>query len=268
MVEHIASFQDYIQAHLGYLTLNLRTGQLGHAQGFWCLHLDTLVASWVVGLLFLGCFAWGASRATAGVPKGLQNFIEVLIEFVDKQVRDSNPGANSQLIGPFALSIFVWVFLMNSVDLLPVDLLPHVLGLVGVPHVRVLATADLNLTAALAITVFILILFYTVKCKGLKGTLQEFFLHPFNHVSMAPINFVLKVVEECAKPVSLSLRLFGNLYAGELIFILIAGLLPWWSQWTIGLIWSIFHILVITLQAFIFMMLSIVYLSIAQQDSH
>ena len=153
---------------------------------------------------------------------------------------------------------------MNFMDLLPVDLLPMISQWVGVPYLRVVPTADLNLTFGLAISVFFIVMFYGIKAKGGKHYSAEYFTHPFG-VKFAPFNFILKIVEDLAKPMSLGLRLFGNLYAGELIFILIA-LLPWWIQWTLGGVWAIFHILIIILQAFIFMMLTIVYVSLAQES--
>lgn len=202
----------------------------------------------------------------------------MLIEFADGQVKDCFHGRNA-LIGPLALTIFVWVFLMNFMDIVPVDLLPHLAGAMGIPYLRAVPTADLNLTFALSISVFILIVFYSLKVKGPVTFAKELTLQPFNHPVMIPFNFILEFVGLIAKPVSLALRLFGNLYAGELIFILLALLslnLTWpvsvgsgvlgLTQIILALGWSIFHILVITLQAFIFMVLTIVYLSLAHED--
>ena len=258
------SSHQYIQEHLKNWTLNVKTGTFTHGGGFWSLHLDTLLISNFLGLLFLGLFYWGAKKATSGVPGRLQNIVELLIEFVDKQVRESFQG-KSELMGPLALTVFVWVFLMNTIDIIPLDFLSGLGSLVGLSNLRLVATADLNVTAALAVTVLLLSIFYMFRSKGVKGVVKEFCFFPFNSIWLAPVNIVLKLIEEIAKPLSLALRLFGNLYAGELIFILIAALLPWWGQWPIGLVWTIFHILVIVLQAFIFMMLTIVYLSLAQQ---
>ena len=252
----------YIQHHL----TNLSVGQ-----GFWTFHLDTLFFGAVIGCLFLWLFYRVAVKATSGVPGKLQCAVEMLVEFVDQTVRDTFQSRNNT-IAPLALTIFVWVFLMNAMDLIPVDFLPQAASLMGIPYLRVVPTTDLNTTFALSLGVFCLIIFYSVKVKGPKGFIKELTLHPFNHPLMIPFNFVLELVTLLAKPISLSLRLFGNMYAGELIFILIAvmytaglgsGFIATFSQ----LGWAIFHILVITLQAFIFMMLTVVYLSMAHTDS-
>ena len=253
----------YIQHHLQNLSLNLHTFSLDKEGGFWTLQLDTLFFSILMGCLFLFVFRKVARNATTGKPGRLQNFVEVLIEFVDGQVKSAFHGSNT-LVAPLALTIFVWVFLMNFMDLLPVDLLPAIARWMGIPYLRVVATADTNLTFALSISVFLLIIFYSIKIKGFGGFVKELTCTPFG-IWFLPVNFILKVVEEFAKPVSLALRLFGNLYAGEIIFILIA-LLPWWIQWPLGGAWTIFHILIITIQAFIFMMLTIVYLSLAHES--
>jgi F-type H+-transporting ATPase subunit a len=245
---------EYIVHHL----TNLKAGS-----GFWTLHLDTLFFSISLGALFCWLFYKAAKGATSGIPGTLQNFVEIVVEFVDQQVKDSFHG-HSKLIAPLGLTIFVWVFLMNFMDLMPVDLLPMVAGWLGVHYLKVVPTTDLNLTFAMSISVFFLIIFYSIKIKGPVAFAKELLFSPFGKW-MLPFNLMLKLVEEIAKPISLALRLFGNLYAGELIFILIA-LLPWWIQWTLGGVWAIFHILIITLQAFIFMMLTIVYLSLAHEE--
>lgn len=242
---------EYIQHHLQHLTVG-------------SFNLDTLCTSIVLGLCFLLVFGWVARNATEGVPGQFQNFVEVIVSFVQEQVRDTFHG-ESKLIAPLALTIFVWVFLMNFMDLVPVDLLPLIGRYMGIPHLRVVATADLNLTFSLSISIFFLILFYNIKIKGPLTFLKEVTCKPFGPYLM-PVNLIFRTIEELAKPISLGLRLFGNLYAGELIFILIA-LLPWWNQWMLGILWALFHVLIIVLQAFIFMMLSIVYLSMAH-DSH
>lgn len=271
------SSTDYIQHHLQGLTLNLKDFTIGNG-GFWTLNLETLGISFFLGSLFLFVFWLAARKATADVPGKLQNFVEVMVEFADGQVKDCFHGRNA-LIGPLALTIFVWVFLMNFMDIIPVDLLPMMASSVGIPYLRVVPTTDLNLTFGLSLSVFVLILFYSIKIKGIAGFTKELTLHPFNHPLMIPFNFVLELVGLLAKPISLSLRLFGNLYAGELIFILLALLslqMTWpttiaggvmsLTQIILSLGWSIFHILVITLQAFIFMVLTIVYLSLAHED--
>ncbi len=252
----------YIQHHLQNLNFNLKTMQFG-SDGFWTLQLDTLFFSILLGCSFLLVFRSAARKATSGIPGKLQNFVETIVEFVDTQVKDTFHGRNN-LIAPLALTIFGWVFLMNLMDLLPVDLLPTLAKEAGIKHLRVVPTTDPNLTFSLSFTVFLLIIFYSIKIKGFHGWIKELTCEPFG-IYFLPINLVLKLVEEIAKPLSLALRLFGNLYAGELIFILIA-LLPWWIQWPLGGVWAIFHILIIILQAFIFMMLTIVYLSLAHES--
>lgn len=253
----------YIHHHLQNLTLNLQNFRLHDATGgFWTLNLDTLIFSWITGLFFLVVFWLAARAATAGVPGKLQNFVETIIEFVHTQVKDTFHG-QSKLIAPLALTIFVWVFLMNFMDLLPVDLLPRLGGHLGANYLRVVPTTDVNLTFALSLSVLLLIIFYSFKIKGTKGFLKELLTAPFG-IWLFPLNLIFNLIELLARPISLSLRLFGNLYAGELIFILIA-LLPWWAQWSLGGIWAIFHILIIVLQAFIFMMLTVVYLSLAHE---
>lgn len=227
-------------------------------------NLDTLFVSIALGLLFLGFFYAAARKAHAGVPSGLQNFVEMMIEFVDGTVKDVFHG-KSALIGPLSLTIFVWVFLMSFMDLIPVDLLPRAVEPLGVSHFRAVPTADLNLTFALSLSVFFLIFFYGIKIKGLRAFGKEVFTHPFGPW-LFPINIIFRVIEDFSKPFSLAFRLYGNLFAGELIFVLIAGLLPWWFQWIPGGIWAIFHILIITLQAFIFMILTIIYLGMASES--
>lgn len=248
----------YIQHHLTNWHI-----KLSGLNSFFRLNLDTLMVSAALGLLFISVFRIVAKRATSGVPGKLQCFIEMIVQFIDTQVRDTYHG-KSKLIAPLALTIFVWVFLMNAMDLLPVDLVPRIAGTMGAPAMRAVPTADMNLTFGLSISVFILILFYNFRVKGLRAFAKEICFHPFG-IWALPINIILNIVHEIAKPLSLSLRLFGNIYAGELIFILIAALLPWWFQPFLGFPWAVFHILIITLQAFIFMMLTIVYLSMAHE---
>jgi F-type H+-transporting ATPase subunit a len=243
---------SYIKHHL----MNLSWGE-----GFWTIHLDTLIFSWILGLGFILLFRFAAKSATSGVPGKLQNVVEVFIDFVNQQVKDTYHG-NSPLVAPLALTVFMWVFLMNMMDLLPVDLLPRLAGFLGMNHLKVVPTTDPNLTLGLSFSIFFLTIFYSIKVKGF-GLLKEMFTSPFGPWFF-PFNLILRLVDELAKPISLGLRLFGNLYAGELIFILIA-LLPWWIQWPLGWAWAIFHILIIVLQAFIFMMLTIVYISQAHE---
>lgn len=248
-----SSPQEYIKHHLH----NLQVGE-----GFWTFNVDSLFFSILLGVIFLYIFHRVAHRATSGVPGKLQCAVEMIFEFVDKTVKDMFSGKN-RLIAPLALTVFIWVFLMNLMDLIPVDFIPYVAQHIDIHYLRIVPTADVSITMSMAIGVFLLIIIYTLKYKGVKGFIKDYTLHPFNHWAFAPINLVLEVVSLLAKPISLGLRLFGNMYAGELIFILIAALIPWWSQWILSLPWAIFHILIITLQAFIFMVLTIVYLSMA-----
>jgi len=252
--------------------------KLGSSGGFWTLNLDTLFFSLTLGIIVMALMYSGARKVTTGVPGKLQNFAEMMLQFADNQVKDCFHGKNN-LIGPLALTIFLWVFLMNFMDILPVDILPIVAQLGGVHYLKVVPTNDLNLTFGLSLSVFALIIFYSIKIKGIKGFVKELTLRPFNHPAFIPFNLLLELVGLIAKPISLALRLFGNLYAGELIFILIALLTLnaastslvgtatlGFAQFVLALAWSIFHILVITLQAFIFMVLTIVYLSLAHEE--
>lgn len=247
----------------GYILHHLTPFSVG--EGFWTLHLDTLFFSAFLGGVFIWFFKTAADRATSGVPGLVQNFAEMIIEFVDTQVKDSFHG-KSKLIAPLALTIFCWIFLWNFMDMFPVDLFSTVGSMMGLEYLRVVPSTDLNATFAMSISVFCLIIFYSIKIKGPIGFAKELLLQPFGPWLM-PFNLILKLVEEIAKPISLALRLFGNLYAGELIFILI-GLLPWTIQPFLSFPWAVFHILIITLQAFIFMVLTIVYLSMAHEDHH
>ncbi len=263
---------EYIQHHLQNLTYGQHPdGSWGIAHGaaeaaemgFWAIHLDTMGFSIALGVLFLWLFRSAAKKAHAGVPSGLQNFVELMVDFVDGSVKETFHG-KSKVIAPLALTIFVWVFLMNTMDLIPVDFIPALAGLMGIEYMKVVPTTDMNATLGMAFSVFALIIYYSIKVKGVGGFIGELTLQPFGKW-MIPFNLLLEGVGLIAKPISLALRLFGNLYAGELIFILIA-ILPFWVQWALSVPWAIFHILVIVLQAFIFMMLTIVYLSMAHEE--
>jgi len=264
---------EYIQHHL----TNLCVGpDCGHG-GFWALNVDTLFFSALLGALIVFT-SWRLQRnLETGTPGGFQNFVESILDFVSRQVRDAFPYPNP-LIVPLALTIFVWVWLMNFMDLIPVDLLPFLAKHLGVPHLKAVPTTDLNTTLAMSFTVFLLIVFYSIKEKGVVGYLKMFLFHPFGKFFI-PVNVVMTLIEELAKPLSLGLRLFGNLFAGELVFLLIAliggTLAVGWAalfwlplQVVLDLAWLIFHLLVITLQAFIFMVLTIVYLSMAHATDH
>ena len=258
---------EYISHHLVNLSANSDgVVHAGDAAGFWTFNIDSLIISVLLGSLMMWIFYRTGKKATSGVPGKLQCFVEMVVEFVDASVKDIFQGKNT-LVAPLALTVFGWVFLMNLMDLLPIDFLPYIgENILGLPYLRVVPTADVNITMSMALGVFILILFYSIKIKGISGFAKELGLQPFNHWAFIPINLILEGVTLLSKPVSLGLRLFGNMYAGELIFILIAGLMPWWSQWVLSVPWAIFHILIITLQAFIFMILTIVYLSQASEE--
>ena len=244
-------------------------GAEASAMGFTAIHVDSMLWSIGLGILFCWLFRKVAKQAESGVPSGMVNAFEMIVQFVDNTVRDTFHGRNA-LIAPLALTIFVWVFLMNLMDLIPVDLVPMLLTLVGVEYQKIVPSTDPNITMGMAVGVFILMLYYSIKVKGI-GFVRELTLNPFNHWIFIPINLFMEVVGLLAKPFSLGLRLFGNMYAGEMIFILIAALFSAGVAWMApaGLLqvgWAIFHILVITLQAFIFMVLTIVYLSMAHED--
>jgi F-type H+-transporting ATPase subunit a len=248
---------EYIQHHLDHFTTVVHP-----AGGFWTLNIDTLIMSVLIAIGLAVFLRYIAVRMQSGVPGRLQNCVEVIIGFVQDNVDQAYHG-KSQLIAPLSLVIFLWIFCMNLMDLLPVDFLPRVLSLFGIEHFKNVPTADPNATFAMSICVFALIVFYNVTMKGFALG-KEILTKPFGPYLFF-LNVPFRIIEEVAKPFTLALRLFGNMFAGELIFILIA-LLPWWAQWLPGGIWAIFHILIITIQAFIFMMLTIVYLSMAHES--
>ncbi len=267
---------EYIQHHLTNLCVGNCDPITHQAAGFWAFHLDTMIFSYLLAALIVFVSWRLGGKLKPGVPGGFQNFVESILDFVSGQVRDTFPGHNP-LIGPLALTIFVWVFLMNFMDLIPVDLLPLIASWFGIPYLKVVPTTDLNTTLAMSLTVFGLIIFYNIKVKGLGGYLKMFLFHPFGKF-FVPVNVVMSIIEELAKPLSLGLRLFGNLFAGELVFLLIAllggtavGAMFYFMfplQIILDLGWLIFHLLVITLQAFIFMVLTIVYLAMAHAKDH
>jgi F-type H+-transporting ATPase subunit a len=279
---------EYIQHHLTNWTYGKHPdGHWGFAHsaqeatemGFWAIHVDSMIWSIFLGALFIFIFHRAAKNMTAGVPSGFQNFIEWVVDFVNENVRGSF-SAKNDLVAPLALTIFFWVLLMNLMDLVPVDLIPRIAQEIGAafgadPHhvyFKVVPTTDPNITFGMALGIFILMLYYSIKIKGLGGFFGELAFQPFGKWGM-PANLLLEGISLISKPVSLALRLFGNLYAGEMIFILIALLYSGGIVWgTLGgalqLGWAIFHILIIFLQAFIFMVLTIVYLDMAHQEHH
>ena len=277
---------EYIKHHLTNMTFGrhadghwgmAHTAEEAREMGFWAIHVDTMFWSILLGALFLFYFTRVARNATAGVPGKMQNFVEWIVEFVNDSVRSSFSGKND-LVAPLALTIFVWIFLMNFMDLLPVDLIPWITGHLGIAHFqKVVPSNDPNATFGMAIGVFLLMLYYSIKVKGVSGFVGELTLQPFEAKNpllkalFVPVNFFLEFVSLVAKPISLSLRLFGNMYAGEMIFILIAlmftaGPLLALFGGSLQLVWAIFHILIITLQAFIFMTLTIVYMDMAHSE--
>lgn len=282
---------EYIQHHLTNLTygklpagyerydgtvLQADTWTMAHgsaeaaAMGFSAFHVDSLAWSFGLGVIFCLLFASVAKAATSGVPGKMQNFVEIIVEFIDNNVKDMFHGRNP-LVAPLALTIFVWVFLMNLMDLIPVDVVPEIMMALGVEYHKIVPSTDPNITLGMALGVFILMLYYSIKIKGVGGFVKELTMHPFNHWMFIPVNLFMELVGLLAKPFSLGLRLFGNMYAGEMIFILIAvmysaGLFFGLFGGFLQLGWAIFHILVITLQAFIFMVLTVVYLSMAHED--
>ena len=265
---------EYIQHHLTHHAVKIGDG------AFWTIHLDSIVMSLVVGGLALLFFWSKARKATAGVPGKGQAFVELVLEFVDGQVKDVFHG-NRKFLAPLALTIFVWVFMMNALDLLPLDLanalVSYTAGAETAHHTywRMVPTADVNTTFAMSITVFFLIIGYSIKAKGGLGFTKELFTAPFHahglfgQILLAIPNFFLNLVEYLSKPVSLAMRLFGNMYAGELVFMLISGLMVSSLSFVPGVLantgWAIFHILIIALQAFIFMVLTVVYISMAHE---
>lgn len=293
MASETLTTTGYIKHHLQNLAFGQHPdGSWGFAHspeearemGFWAIHVDTMFWSIILGVFFLWLFRKAAKKATSGVPNGFLNFIEVVIEFIDENVRSSFSGEN-KLIAPLALTIFVWVLLMNCMDLVPVDWIPYstqiIASLFGADpqhvYMKVVPTTDPNATFGMSIGVFLLTLYYSFKCKGPIGFAAELTMQPFQanniffKILFIPINFFLEFIGLISKPVSLSLRLFGNLFAGEMIFILIALLFSGGIFWSVlgGVLqwgWAVFHILIVTLQAFIFMVLTVVYLDMAHHE--
>ena len=296
------TFQEYLEHHLqnlvygklpeGYERINkdgtievlqkdtwtLAQGKAEVAEmGFWAFHIDTLFFSTLLGAIFLFVFARAAKNFSLYKPTRLQCFIEMMIDFINGVVQGTFKSAKNSLIAPMALTIFSWVLLMNLMDLVPVDLIPYPAELLGIPYLKVVPTTDLNLTASLALSVFGLYLFFSIKSKGFIGFIKSISLHPFGPW-MLPANLFIEIIDLLAKPLSLALRLYGNLYAGEMIFLLIAGMVSIeltqltiaglglnLAGITLSLIWAIFHILIVVLQAFIFMMLTVVYMNMAHE---
>ncbi len=278
MAGETLTYSEYIKHHLTNLTYGrfpdgswglAHNAEQAQGMGFMAINVDTMFWSISLGILFLYLFRTAATKATTGVPGGFQNFIEITVEFVDDNVRQVFGDQNNALVAPLSLTILVWVFLMNLMDLVPVDWLPYLLGAapgvatsgwLGIHSMRVVSTADPNATMGMSISVLFLVLYYSVRIKGTVGFMKELTLHPIPFKAALPFNFALETVTLLSKPLSHGLRLFGNMYAGEMIFILIA-LLPFYLQWSLSIPWALFHILIISLQAFVFMILTIVYIT-------
>ena len=255
---------SYIQHHLKYLTQSVGEGS------FWTLNVDTFVTALLMGLLMVVLFWLATRKATAGVPGKWQAFVEICLEFVDRQARDTYHGT-SKLVTPIAITLFFWILLMNLIKMVPADFIAKPLEWVGIHYWKPVPTADVNATLGMSISVFFLMLFFGLRAKGVGHFTLEFLTQPFGKW-MLPFNLILNIVEWVSKPISLAMRLFGNMFGGEIVFLLIwvlggAGIAGMFAGAAFGFGWMIFHLLVIPLQAFIFMMLSIVYLSLSE-DSH
>lgn len=264
--EHELTPSSYITHHLTFNTKSV-------GGGFWTLNVDTLVVSGLLGLITFGLLWWIVRGATAGVPNKRLACVELLVEFVDSQVKGIFHGNRHAFVAPTALTVFVWVLMMNAMDFLPVDIMAwiyeHVFGL---EHWRAVPTSDINTTFALALSVWMLMIFFSIKVKGLGGWVHELFCAPFGaHPLVWPANFLFNLIEYVSKPLSHALRLFGNMYAGEIIFLLLGmwaatGLAGTIFGALLGAGWAIFHILIVVLQAFIFMMLTVVYIAMAHES--
>jgi F-type H+-transporting ATPase subunit a len=265
--------EQYIHHHLSYWTVG---------QGFWSLNLDTLLFSVGIGTILFFTLFFIARRATSGVPGKWQSLVEFILSWIHDNVKQVFHFENP-LIAPLAITLFIWIWAMNFMDMLPVDALPWIAQHIGsalgrdpeTVYLKVVPTNDMNMTFGLSLGVFVLMIYYSFKMKGALGYGKEFLTHPFEgpnlpaKVVLVVPNVLMNIVETVSKPLSLSLRLFGNMFAGEILFILIA-MLPWWGQWPLSFVWTAFHLLIITIQSFVFMMLSVVYLSMAHtvHDSH
>ena len=266
--EHALTPSGYIEHHLSFNAQPVADGA-----GFWTLHLDTFVMSVALGFLVMGLVWLVARKATAGVPSKGQAFVELIFGFIDDQVKNIFHGNRHSFIAPTALTVFLWVFAMNSMDFLPVDWVAGIVSFFGGPDAkwRAVPTSDINTTFALALSVWVLMIFFAIKVKGFGGFIHEIFCAPFgSKIWVWPANFLFNMIEYISKPLSHSLRLFGNMYAGEVIFLLLGlwaatGVTGTIAGAILGAGWSIFHILIVALQAFIFMMLTVVYLAMAHE---
>jgi F-type H+-transporting ATPase subunit a len=272
MATEYNSASEYIGHHLSFLTQPTEGG------GFWTVNVDSVVTAVVLGVLGLAFMRWIVSNASTSVPGKVQAFVEVVLDFIDEQARGIfHHGDRSKFVTPAAITVFVWVVLMNAMDHIPADLVSTVLGWVGIHEWRLVPTADVNTTFALSLSVFAMMIWFSIAAKGVGGWIHELFCAPFgNHVLLWPANFLFNCVEYISKPLSHSLRLFGNMYAGEILFLLLwlwaansaltlGGIAGWTTAVILAVGWEIFHILIVLLQAYIFMMLTIVYISMAHE---
>jgi F-type H+-transporting ATPase subunit a len=265
MADSYNSPNEYIGHHLAFNEF-----KFGDTP-FWTLNLDSVVVSLVLGLLTIGFIWWFARKATSGVPSKTQAFVELVFSFIDDQVKATFHGDRHAFVAPAAMTVFLWVFMMNSMDFLPIDIMATILGWFGIHTWRNVPTSDINTTFALALGVWFLMIYFAIKVKGFGGWIHELFCAPFGtSIFVWPANFIFNLIEYVSKPLSHSLRLFGNMYAGEVIFLLL-GL---WAANSfsgiafsaiLGAGWAIFHILIVVLQAYIFMMLTVVYLAMAHE---
>lgn len=269
-LEALSSQQEYVRHHLQNLVYGrmpdgswqlAENAEQAQAMGFLAIHVDTIGFSVGLGSLLMFVMYRLARKATVGNVGFWQNTFEMALEFIDQHSREMFSGKNP-LVAPLALTLLLWIFVMNLMDLLPVDLLPTIASALGVHYLKVVPTTDPNATLGMAVGVFLLTLYYSLKIKGVTAFVKELTLHPFNTPLLIPVNLVLEGVSLVARPFSLGMRLFGNMFAAELIFIVIA-LLPWYLQFSLALPWAIYHILVIPLQAYIFTVLTIVYMNMA-----
>lgn len=233
-------------------------------QGFWTFNLDTILMGWVMAFILVVAAMVVGSRLQYGAPTGLQGWLEGTVDFIDDLVQGSFP-VKDPLIAPVALTVFLWILLMNSMDLIPVYLPGLVAHWFGIPEFRITPTVNLNTTLGVALAVFILAIFTSLRIKGF-AYFKTYLTHPFG-IWLMPMNILMTLIEEITKPLSLGLRLFGNMFAGELVFLLLA-MLPWWGQFVMGVVWSGFESLIIILQAFIFTVLTVVYLGMANMQEH
>ncbi|UDG80504.1 F0F1 ATP synthase subunit A [Candidatus Annandia pinicola] len=260
------NINNYIEHHLNHLQLDLHNLKLVNyndniKQSFFLLNIDSILLSFIIGSIIFTTFYYIAYNINNKIPNKLQSLIEIIVDFINSNVNNIFLIKN-KIIAPLSFTIFTWIFFMNLMDLIPIDWIPSLLYKIsGYNTFHIVPSSDINICISMALNVFFLIIFYNIKNKGVIKFIKELSFCPFNHYIFIPINLILEIINLLSKPISLSLRLFGNMYSSELIFILISSLLPWWIQWLLNVPWSILHLIIIPLQAFIFMILTIVYLS-------